>query len=620
MRLDHAHAADEPCTCTIKSLPTDQWAEAARDAIAINPFNAPPQRAMELAHEKDLFEDFLAVVTTKYWGRRGVRLTVGFLDGGPADLRARILLQMNAWGRFSNVSFVEDNAAPQVRITRGPGGYWSNLGTDILRVPAGTPTMNLQGFTMNISESEFVRVVRHETGHTLGFPHEHKRPELVSRIDSEKAIVYFMSTQNWTREQVIQQVLTPLVNSSLIATNSPDPNSIMCYWLPASIMKDGIAVPGGPDIDAQDAEFAASIYPPTPYKQIYPASGVGGGIGGFDLRRPQDLGFAFDGDSSGKLDHVVFYRPGNGAISVAKRQPEGGFAPIYYQPEPGAGIAGFDLARGQDLGFALDAESSGKSDHVVFYRPGAGAVSVAKKGADGSFTPVYYQPEPGGGIGGFDLRRPQDKGFALDALSTGKLDHVVFYRPGNGAISIARMQPDHSFKAIYYQPEPGSGIGGFDLASTADKGFAFDYDSSGKLDHVVFYRPGRGAISIAKRAPDGSFKSVYYQIDPGGGIGGFDLKSPLDDGFALDFNRSGKLDHLVFYRPGSGAILISHAEPGGTFKTVYYEIDPGAGIGECDLRSPLDRGFALDYDSSGKRDHLVFYRPGSSEVRILRRI
>ena len=59
------------------------------------------------------------------------------------------------------------------RISRGSEGYWSYLGTDIRLIPRNRPTMNLQGFTMNTSESEYKRVVRHETGHTLGFPHEH---------------------------------------------------------------------------------------------------------------------------------------------------------------------------------------------------------------------------------------------------------------------------------------------------------------------------------------------------------------------------------------------------------------------------------------------------------------
>jgi Clostridial hydrophobic W len=152
---------------------------------------------------------------------------------------------------------------PQVRIARTAGdGYWSYLGTDVLHIGAAAPTMNLDSFTMNTPDSEFYRVVRHETGHTLGFPHEHTRQEIVSRIDSAKAIAYFGAPpNNWSAEQTTQQVLTPLDASALNATAQADIHSIMCYWLPASIMKDNIAVDGGTDIDALDAQFASTLYP-----------------------------------------------------------------------------------------------------------------------------------------------------------------------------------------------------------------------------------------------------------------------------------------------------------------------------------------------------------------------
>lgn len=47
-------------------------------------------------------------------------------------------------------------------------------------------------------------------------------------------------------------------------------------------------------------------------------------------------------------------------------------------------------------------------------------------------------------------------------------------------------------------PGPGA-LGGYDLASPADRAFAFDYDHSGKLDHLVLYRPGEGTIWILNR-------------------------------------------------------------------------------------------------------------------------
>src|SRR5215203_1302759 len=101
---------------------------------------------------------------------------------------------------------------------------------------------------MNTQDSEYPRVVRHETGHTLGFPHEHMRRQLVDRLDREKVITEFMRTQGWSREEVINQVLTPIEESQLISTEI-DANSIMCYQIDGSLTLDGKPIPGGADIN-----------------------------------------------------------------------------------------------------------------------------------------------------------------------------------------------------------------------------------------------------------------------------------------------------------------------------------------------------------------------------------
>jgi len=257
----------EPIVCLPRMLPGDLTVPAAHTAAELNPINRPPIERFPLVDEQyTITEEHLAVLTTKFWQTAGVRLTVGFLDNPPADLRARILLHMNAWAKTANVQFVESSTAPQVRIARNDrpparAGFWSNLGTDILHIDDDQPTMNLEGFTMNTLESEFHRVVRHETGHTLGFPHEHLRRELVDRIDPAKAIEFFGAIQGWSPQMVRQQVLTPIEESSLFATTHADPNSIMCYQIPGSITKDGKPIFGGPDIDDLDFQFAALIYP-----------------------------------------------------------------------------------------------------------------------------------------------------------------------------------------------------------------------------------------------------------------------------------------------------------------------------------------------------------------------
>ncbi len=120
--------------------------------------------------------------------------------------------------------------------------------------------MNLEAFTMNMPESEFHRVVRHETGHTLGFPHEHMRKELVVLIDPQKAYEYYWDNQGWTKRDVDLQVLTPLDDMDIMGT-PPDQDSIMCYQLPGSITYSGEPITGGTDINETDYEFAGKIYP-----------------------------------------------------------------------------------------------------------------------------------------------------------------------------------------------------------------------------------------------------------------------------------------------------------------------------------------------------------------------
>jgi len=297
----------------------------------------------------------------------------------------------------------------------------------------------------------------------------------------------------------------------------------------------------------------------------------GQGIAGYNLADIRDRAFAFDYDGTGKLDHLACYRPATGTIWILKKVSDNNspdaFAAVYHQGDPGQGIAGYNLADIRDQVFAFDYDSTDKLDHLVCYRPGTGTIWILKKvsGNDSpdAFSPVYHQGDPGQGIAGYNLADGRDQVFAFDYDSTGKLDHLVCYRPGTGTIWILEKVSDNdspdAFTAVYHQGDPGIGIGGFDLGDNRDRVFAFDYDGTGKLDHLVCYRPGTGMIRILKRVHmDGldAFTAVYNQGDPGSGIGGFDLSYGGDRLFAFDYEVTGKLDHLVCYRPGSGAIWI----------------------------------------------------------------
>jgi len=242
------------------ALSIDAGAGMASDSTSV------ARRLIEATRDStvDARSTVIAVVKANAWGKRGERLTTSFMDNPSTALRREILKHLNMWNKRANVEFVESSTDPMVRIDRrtGPkwGGYWSYVGTEILGIPADEPTMNFEGFTMRTPQSEFRRVVCHEAGHTLGFPHEHMRKAFVQRIDPEKAYAYFQRSDGWSRRDVDDQVLTPLDARTLLGTK-PDQTSIMCYQLPGTITKDGQPIQGGLDINGTDYAFAAQIYP-----------------------------------------------------------------------------------------------------------------------------------------------------------------------------------------------------------------------------------------------------------------------------------------------------------------------------------------------------------------------
>lgn len=251
--------------CKTRLLTPDQADSALRRSIDVNPANAIEQPTIAASGRRG-GQRRLALVIKRRWPLTGAELTVQFLDNPSIALRKRLLLHMNAWGMHAKVRFLETREVGMVRVARldhpeADAGFWSYVGTEILGIEPELPTMNLEGFTMRTAESEFLRVVRHEAGHTLGFEHEHMRTELVERIDRKKAVAYFRRTDGWTRSETEEQVLTPLKARSLMATAESDPLSIMCYQIPGDITKDGKPIPGGVDINPKDHAFAAKVYP-----------------------------------------------------------------------------------------------------------------------------------------------------------------------------------------------------------------------------------------------------------------------------------------------------------------------------------------------------------------------
>jgi hypothetical protein len=159
--------------CAVKALPKKLLIPAAQAAISINPANAPflqGPTAVVGTEGVTLEPMHIALLTTKYFGKEQRTLSVSFMESIDSPLRDKILSHMNAWYNSKpgcGIQFKWTSGTGDVRISRGSGGYWSYLGTDIFQIPKNRQTMNLQGFTLQTADSEFYRVVRHETGHCL---------------------------------------------------------------------------------------------------------------------------------------------------------------------------------------------------------------------------------------------------------------------------------------------------------------------------------------------------------------------------------------------------------------------------------------------------------------------
>ncbi|MEV4077239.1 S1 family peptidase [Nonomuraea fuscirosea] len=329
------------------------------------------------------------------------------------------------------------------------------------------------------------------------------------------------------------------------------------------------------------------------------------GIGGYDLKDARDQVVAFDYEHSGKLDHLLLYRPGGQRVSIVKRGPDGTYVPVLSST---TGIGGYDLKSAADRIIAFDYESSGKLDHLLLYRPGIGTVHILKHGSGNTFTPVYTSTDAG--IGGYTMKDARDQVVAFDYEHTGKLDHLLLYRPGAETVWILKHGAGNSFSAVLNRT---TGIGGYDLKSAADRIIAYDYDGSGKPDHLVAYRPGTGTVWILKHGTGNSFSAVFHSS---AGIGGYNLEDVRDQVVAYDYEHTGKLDHLVLYRPGAATAWILKHGTGNAFSAVFHS---SAGIGGYDLRSAADRIIAWDHRSSGGQGFLFLYRPGSQIARVLGR-
>ncbi|WP_214316627.1 putative Ig domain-containing protein [Nonomuraea sediminis] len=343
------------------------------------------------------------------------------------------------------------------------------------------------------------------------------------------------------------------------------------------------------------------------WTQALPERPLGPGIDGWDCLNTADQLFAFDYEGSGKADHLVAYRPvdGQAKVWVMKRTADG------FKEVLSSTLQNFPYPLGTgDLMCPFDYRHTGKLDHVAVYRPGTGKVTVLKANAAQARFDTAYSSNTG--IGNADLKSTADRIVAVDYDSSGRLDNLAIYRPGGRTVWIVQKGAGDFFDTVYQSRTAGSGdgIGGYDMADSRDQLIAFDFDGSGKCDHLMAYRPGVGSLFLLQRKPN----SRDYQalLTSANGIGGFRL-ADADDRLAPFNYGADKPDHLVGYRDNTVWILrkqpaVPNQPP--AYASVYTSSTIGGFFGFSGRRV-----MSFDCTSSGRADHLIVYAPGPRTAR-----
>lgn len=159
-----------------------------------------------------------------------------------------------------------DEAEIRIGFERGDGA-WSYVGRDIIDLGIGRNerTMNF-GWDLTRHPQEIDTAV-HETGHTLGFPHEHQNP--IAGIVWDEEVVYAALAKppnSWDRDKTFYNIIRK-ISPDVVQGSEWDSNSIMHYPFepglirePAQYKTTGISPAGG--LSARDKSWVKTFYPP----------------------------------------------------------------------------------------------------------------------------------------------------------------------------------------------------------------------------------------------------------------------------------------------------------------------------------------------------------------------
>lgn len=215
------------------------------------------------------------------------RITVCFLDG-TQEGQSRVAGVAREWSQGTGVVFdfgaagsprlCDAQRPSDIRVSFGPGGYWSYVGTIAREIAPERPTLNLEGLSHPGDLTDYEHsVVLHEFGHALGFEHEHQSPK--SGCQEQFNWPYLYNSMGWDPEKVRFNMARFDQSSSMNGLESTafDRSSVMLYSLnPEAFLQPGLASCYIPTANTRlspvDISAARYLYPPIPAGAMAPSA------------------------------------------------------------------------------------------------------------------------------------------------------------------------------------------------------------------------------------------------------------------------------------------------------------------------------------------------------------
>lgn len=153
------------------------------------------------------------------------------------------------------------------------------MGREVLVNPNNEETMHFGSFNSTTPETEYRRMILHEFGHALGFIHEHQSPNANIVWDTAKVYAFGILAQghaqgsngtNSIRNSIVwNRVDSAIFNKFSNTSNNSsayDMQSIMHYFYPPELTKDGTRFYYNTTLSTGDQTFSRQVYPfpPTP--------------------------------------------------------------------------------------------------------------------------------------------------------------------------------------------------------------------------------------------------------------------------------------------------------------------------------------------------------------------